>query len=84
MSAKGYSTYRGELTLAGGQVRDVNITLEVPPVGAVKEPIYKKWYVWVPVGIVAAGAVAVGLGVGLTRRPDPLVGTLDPGAQPVN
>jgi hypothetical protein len=84
VSAKGYQTYRGEVTVAGGQVRDVNITLEVPPAGATKDKWYKKWYFWVPVTVVAAGAVAVGLGVGLTQKPAPLVGTLDPGAQPVN
>jgi hypothetical protein len=64
-------------------VRTVDVTLELPP-AAVKEKIYKKWYVWLPVTVLAAGAVAVGLGVGLTQRPEPLVGTLDPGAQPVN
>jgi hypothetical protein len=81
--AKGYQPYRGELVVAGGQVREVKVTLELPPAPQ-RGKWYKQWYVWVPVGVVAAGAIAVGLGVGLTQKPAPLVGTLDPGAQPVN
>jgi hypothetical protein len=83
VTAKGYQPYRGELVVAGGQVRDVKVTLELPPAPQ-RGKWYKQWYVWVPVGVVAAGAIAVGLGVGLTQKPQPLVGTLDPGAQPVN
>jgi len=81
--AKGYPPYRGELVVAGGQVREVKVTLELAPAPQ-RGKWYKQWYVWVPVGVVAAGAIAVGLGVGLTQKPAPLVGTLDPGAQPVN
>jgi hypothetical protein len=83
VAAKGYQPYRGELTVAGGQMRDVKVILELPPAQS-KEKFYKKWYFWVPVGVVVAGAIAVGVGVGLTQKPSPLVGTLDPGAQPVN
>jgi hypothetical protein len=83
VNAKGYQPYRGELTVAGGQVRTVNVTLELPPAPQ-KEKFYKKWYFWVPVAVVVAGAVAVGVGVAVTQKPAPLVGTLDPGAQPVN
>jgi hypothetical protein len=82
VTAKGYQPYRSELVVAGGQVRTVNVTLELPPVG--KDKFYKKWYFWAPVGAVVAGAIAVGLGVGLTQKPEPLVGTLSPGAGRVN
>jgi hypothetical protein len=83
VSAKGYQPYRSELVVAGGQMRTVNVILELPPSPA-KEKFYKKWYFWVPVAVVVAGAVAVGVAVPLTQKPSPLVGTLDPGAQPVN
>ena len=33
-----------------------------------RTPVYKKWWLWTAVGVVAAGA-AVGLGVGLTHTP---------------
>jgi prefoldin subunit 5 len=79
--SKGYSTYHSELVVAGGQVRDVNVILELPVAGPHKW--YTKWYVWVPVGAAVAIGLGVGLGVGL-QKPSPLVGTLDPGAQPVN
>ena len=40
------------------------LVAERPPA---KQPIYKKWWFWTTVGLVAAGGVAVGLGVGLSR-----------------
>ena len=83
VTAKGYQPYRGELTVAGGQVRTVNGDAGAAAGGA-KEKFYKKWYFWVPVSVVLAGAVAVGVGLGVTQKPAPLVGTLDPGAGRVN
>ena len=40
-----------------------------------KTPAYKKWWVWTVVGVVVAGGVATGLGVGLTQHHDPTAST---------
>jgi hypothetical protein len=82
VEAKGYQPFRSELVVTPGQDRVFNAVLELPP-SARGGKWYQKWYFWVPVSAVVIGAVAVGLGVGLSK-PSPLVGTLDPGAQPVN
>jgi hypothetical protein len=36
-----------------------------------KQPVYKKWWFWTITGVVVAGAVGVGLGVGLTASQPP-------------
>ncbi len=49
---------------------------------AQKRPVYKKWWLWTVVGVVAAGA-AVGIGVGVTQsssRFDAPLGTVGPSA----
>jgi hypothetical protein len=43
---------------------------------------YEKWYFWVPVTAVVAGAVATGVGVSLSQ-PSPITGTLPTGASRV-
>jgi hypothetical protein len=75
-----YAPGRQELVIAAGQTRTVNVQLELPPK---KAPLYTKWYLWTPIAAVLAGA-AIGLGVGLGTRQDPLTGTLDPGLGGVN
>jgi hypothetical protein len=78
VQSAGYTTYQGELVVSGGQTRDVPIEM-VKPVVVRKAHVYEKWYFWVPITAVVAGAVATGLGVGLTQ-PSPVVGTLPTGA----
>ena len=75
-----YLPARQELVIAAGQARDVNVVLEMP---VKKTPAYKQWWPWTILGVVVAGA-AVGLGVGLTQKPSPLTGTLQPGVGNVN
>ena len=41
-----------------------------------RTPIYKKWWLWTAVGVVAVG-VAVGVGVGVTQKPFPSGSTTD-------
>lgn len=77
VSAAKYETQRSELVLTAGQSRDIDVTLKKT------EHLYQKWYLWAPIGLVAAGA-AVGLGVGLTQTEGPIAGTLNPGAGKVN
>jgi hypothetical protein len=78
----GYTSYQGELVVTAGASRDVPIELS-KPVFVKKSRWYDKWYVWVPVSAVVAGAVATGLGVGLTQAPSPITGTLPTGASHV-
>lgn len=78
VQAAGYTTYQGELVVSGGQSREVSIDL-VKPVLARKGHFYEKWYFWVPITVVAAGGVALGLGLTL-NQPSPVVGTLPTGA----
>lgn len=77
--APDHQTHRGELTVTVGQTRELNITLDKVVVAKVGKPWYKKWYVVAPIG-----AVVVGGGIGtyliVTGTPDPIAGTLAPGA----
>ncbi len=51
------------------------VTASATPAPA-RTPVYKRWWLWTAVGVVAAGA-AVGLGVGLTRTPAPPTANTD-------
>jgi hypothetical protein len=52
--------------------------LHVPPAPR-RQPLYRRWWLWTSVGVVAAG-VAVGLGVGLTSHPfSPTLSDFGPG-----
>ena len=64
--------------MTAGQRREVPIELSKPVV-VKKAHFYEKWYFWVPVTAVVAGAVATGVGVSLSQ-PSPLTGTLPTGA----
>jgi hypothetical protein len=73
--ADGYETYRGELMLAAGQQRNVDLELQLPPPSA--RPVYKKWWFWTGVGT----AVAAGTASAILLRPGtkpPLGPTLAP------
>lgn len=78
--APGYVPYRSELVVAAGQVRTVEVALELPPR---QTPVYKKWYLWTPIAVGVAAGLGLGLGLGLTPQP-PLEGTLSPGVGRVN
>ena len=75
VSAPGYETHREELTIAGGQDREIPVTLEKVKVVAV-DHWYAKWYFWTPIAVVAAGGVGL---YSVTRKDPPLPGTLAPG-----
>ena len=77
----GYTSYQGELVVTAGQSREVPIELSKPMI-VKKSRFYEKWYFWVPVTAVVAGAVATGVGVSLSQ-PSPLTGTLPTGASRV-
>lgn len=77
----GYTSYQGEIVVTAGQSRDVPIELSKPIVMR-KSRFYEKWYFWVPVTAVVAGAVATGVGVTLSQ-PSPVTGTLPTGASRV-
>jgi tetratricopeptide (TPR) repeat protein len=53
------------------------------PAATARTPVYKKWWLWTIVGVVAAGA-AVGIAVGVTSQSGPTfnagLGTVGPGA----
>jgi Tetratricopeptide repeat len=78
----GYARRSERVTLAAGEHRRIEWMLALsatpapaqsPAIAATARtdrkgaPVYKKWWLWTAVGVVAAGA-AVGLGVGLTAR----------------
>jgi hypothetical protein len=77
----GYTSYQGELVVTAGQSRDVPIELSKPII-VKKSRFYEKWYFWVPLTVVAAGAVATGVGVSMSQ-PSPITGTLPTGASRV-
>jgi hypothetical protein len=86
IAAVGFQTHRGELVVAGGQSRDLHITLEAPPpasAAAGPPKFYERWWFWAAVGAVVVGGTAVGVAAGSSTQ-DPIHGTLDPGAQRVN
>jgi tetratricopeptide (TPR) repeat protein len=45
----------------------LTVTREAPPPPPEKKPLYKRWWLWTAVGVVAATGLAVGLGVGLSQ-----------------
>ena len=77
----GYTSYQGELVVTAGQSRDVPIELSKPII-VKKSRFYEKWYFWVPITAVVAGAVATGVGVSMSQ-PSPITGTLPTGASRV-
>jgi len=77
----GYTSYQGELVVTAGRSRDVPIELS-KPILVKRGHWYEKWYFWVPVTAVVAGAVATGVGVSLSQ-PTPITGTLPTGASRV-
>lgn len=81
VSHAGYTTYQGELVVTAGQSREVPIELSKELV-AKKSHFYEKWYFWVPVSVVVAGAVATGVGLSQSQ-PSPITGTLPTGASRV-
>jgi PEGA domain len=83
VDALGYMTSRSELVIAGGQTREVNVVLELPPQGGHAPRFYERWWFWGIVGAVVVGGTAAGIAAGSSTE-DPLRGTLAPGAQKVN
>ena len=77
----GYTSYQGELVVTAGQSREVPIELS-KPILVKRGHWYEKWYFWVPVTAVVAGAVATGVGVTMSQ-PSPITGTLPTGASRV-
>ena len=53
-----------------------------PPPATTGTPVYKKWWLWTAVGVVAAGAITAGVIVG-TRPPDVAAPPSDYGPFPV-
>lgn len=55
----GHVAARREVVITAGQERSLVIELQrVPP----PKPIYKRWYLWTAIAVVAAGVVAAGVG----------------------
>ena len=49
----------------------------IAPTANVRKPIWKRWYLWVPVAVGVAGlGVGLGLGLGLSRVPNGTLGTV--------
>ena len=75
ITAAGHVPFQTELTIIGGERREVKYRLEpitVPP----KRPLYKEWWPWTIGGVLLGGGAAA-LGIGLTWRIDcPQLGSL--------
>jgi hypothetical protein len=82
VEAVGYMTNRSELVIAGGQTRDVAVTMDLPPPPQ-HQPVYAKWWFWAAAGAVVLGAVVGGVAAGSSTE-SPIQGSLLPGAQRVN
>jgi hypothetical protein len=77
VTANGYQTHRGEIVVAAGQERVVDIGLEKVK----KKKVYEKWYFWTPLLVVVLGGAATAIALTLTsKNNDTLQGTLAPGA----
>jgi hypothetical protein len=83
VSVPGYQVSRSELVVAGGQTRDVAVTLELPAETMRPPKFYEKWWFWTIAGVVVVGGTAAGIAAASSTQ-GPIKGTLDPGAQPVN
>ena len=44
------------------------VVATAPPPRASQSPVYKKWWLWTAVGVVAAAGVGVGLGISLSQQ----------------
>ena len=55
-------------TLTPGQPNETpTVVATTPPPPPARTPVYKRWWLWTAVGVVAATGLAVGLGVGLSQ-----------------
>ncbi len=75
---EGYATWRGDVVAAPGQAREVEAEqislVKVVKVERVVEverrvPVYKRWYLWVPIGAAVVAAVVAGAVVGSQQPP---------------
>jgi hypothetical protein len=74
VSAPGYAPDRSELTVAAGQSRTVTVALEAPRAEADTRPLYRRWWFWTGIGVVAAAAVTVAVWPRSTQGP--IIGSL--------
>ncbi|HEX4406548.1 MAG TPA: PEGA domain-containing protein [Polyangia bacterium] len=74
VSAPGYAPDRSELTVAAGQSRTVTVTLESPRAEPDTRPLYRRWWLWAGVGVVAAAAVTIAVWPRSTQGP--IIGSL--------
>jgi hypothetical protein len=68
---KGYVNTHSEVVLSAGQERTLTLELQLVPPPQKRVPVYKRWWLWTIVGVVAAGAVAAGVGGYFATRPQP-------------
>ena len=72
VTAPGYAPYRSELVVAAGQARELIVTLDLPPPPpGDTRPVYRRWWFWAGVGVLAAGAGTVLLLPEHTQEPLP-------------